>query len=320
MMETDKANQIIIKSRVRIRRRKLRGANLALLLAVAMMLVALLGISIYSGLQAFIQNDLQRVTTSAALAGASAYYSSVGADGKPAPNPDLAKTIATTAFDNAVTSTSLRGFNAQVLNVSHNDSNDSITITSNASVATPFLAVVGIQSIQANARASARALKYEPTRFTGPVSILPDSANINSYSRTIQLAFPMVDGPGNDIYVEQDSALQQGVVVEACNDTECYNLAPGMTPVGTSQLLSLGGAQVLFGTAVIDLQRAGVRKGDKLRFTHANQFDSYNAGVMNPVPAVPTPLVIRRVFVFGYAGNCVDTTNCSIPAGFEPVE
>lgn len=303
-----------------VRRKRSRGANLAILAAVGAMLVGFMGISLYTGVQAFLQNDLQRVTTGAAMAGAAAYYSAVGPGGKPTPNPAGARTIATNAFNTAVSNGSLNGFNAQIVNISNNDSTDSITITSQGTLNTPFLAPIGISQIQANATATARALKYEPTIFTGPVRIEPVSTQLESYSQTIQLAFPMVDGPGNDLYVEQDASMQQGYIVEACNNTQCYSLVPGATPVGTSQILTVNGVQAIYGTAIIDLERAGVRKGDKLRFTHANNFDSYNSGALNPVPLVPTPLEIRRVFIFGYAGACADAQTCSVPAGFEPVE
>lgn len=300
-------------------RRKHRGANLAILCAMAVMIIGFMGISIYTGLQAFIEGDLQRASMNAAMAGAAAYYGKTDGSGKPTPDSGGAQGIATSTFNAIASNSSLGGFNATAT-ASSNDNNDSITITAKAGIATPLLAPLGINTIETNAKSTARALKYEPTQFTGTLRIQPVDGNIGSYSRVIQLAFPLVDGPGTDIYVEQDAAMQQGYVLEACNNTECYNLTPGATKVGSSQILTVNGMPVVYGTATFDMAKAGVRKASKLRITHANQFDYYNAGAgPTPTPA-GTPLSIRRIFLFGYAGACVSDQNCPVPAGFSPVE
>lgn len=300
-------------------RKKQLGANLAILCAVAVLIIGFMGISIYTGLQAFIEGDLQRASMNAAMAGAAAYYGQTDGTGRPKPDSGGAQGIATSTFNAITSNSSLGGFNASAT-ASSNDANDSITVTAKAGIGTPLLAPLGITAIETNAKATARALKYEPSQFTGPLKILPVDGNIGSYSRVIELAFPVVDGPGTDIYIEQDAAMQQGYVLEACNDTECYNLTPGATKVGTSQILTVNGMPVVYGTAVFDMGKAGVRKASKLRITHCNQFDYYNAGA-GPTPTpTATPLTIKRIMLFGYAGACVDDQNCPIPAGFAPVE
>lgn len=300
-------------------RRKHLGANLAILCAMAIMIIAFMGISIYTGLQAFIEGDLQRASMNAAMAGAAAYYGTADGTGRPTPDAGGAQGLATSTFNAIVSNSSLNGFGGTAT-VTSNDSNDSITVTGTASIPTAFLAPIGINSIETTTKATARALRYEPTQFTGPLRILPVAGNIGSYSRNIKLAFPLVDGPGNDLYIEQDPASQQGYVVEACNDTECYNLVPGATKVGTSQILTVNGMQVIYGTAIIDMNRAGVRKANKIRITHCNQFDFYNAGA-GPTPTpTGTPLIIKRMMLFGYASACVDDKTCTVPAGFAPVQ
>lgn len=286
-----------------------------------MLIIGFLGISIYSGLQSYVESDLQRTSMNAAMTGAAAYYSGVGPNGKPVPNVALAQSVARATFANIMNNSSLKGFNATLSQVVNNDNNDSITVTSTASILTPFLNPLGIRTIETSATSTARALRYEPTLFTGPIRILPVAGNLASYSKKISLAFPLVDGPGSDLYVEQNFATQQAYIVEACNDTECYNLIKGAIPVGTSKLVTLAdGNPALIGTAMIDLAAAGVRKASSLRFVHGNDYNSYNAGVLNPAPTGPTPLVIQRVMLFGYAGACVNAQTCPVPAGFVPVE
>lgn len=303
-----------------VQRKRSAGSNLMMLCAVAVVIVGFMGISIYTGLQAFMESDLQRISMNAALVGAAAYYKSPsGSATAPTPDTGGANAAATAAFNQLVANSSLKGFNTKFISVTNNDGNDSVTVTAQSSIGASFLAPMGIKTIEVNAVSTARALKYEPTAFTGPISILPDGATLPSYSQTLTLAFPLVDGPGNDLYLEQDFALQQGYIVEACSNTECYDITKAATPVGTSHLATVNGEQVIYGTAMIDIGKAGVHKATKLRFTHCNLFDSYNKGVLNPKAAAPTPLEIKRVMLFGYAGTCVSATNCGIPAGFTPV-
>jgi hypothetical protein len=297
------------------------GANLMLLCAVAVVIVGFLGISIYTGLQTFLEGDLQRASMNAALVGAAAYYNSPsGSATAPVPDAGGASALATTTFNTLVSSSTLNGFNTQLISATSNDSNDSITVTAKSTVGTGFLAPIGIKSIEVNAVSTARALKYEPTAFTGPIKITPDGVTPASYSETLTLAFPLVDGPGNDMYLEQNFIDQQGYIVEACNSIECYDVTKGATPVGTSHLDTVNGQQVIYGTAMVDIGRVGVRKATKLRITHCNLFNAFNKGVLKPKAiALPDPLIIQRVMIFGYAGTCVSATSCGIPAGFTPV-
>jgi hypothetical protein len=302
------------------RRRRQSGANLAILCLLGTLIFGFVGICLYSGMQTYVEGDLQKTAMNAAMSGAAAYYGTIGPNGAPTANSDLAKNVASNTFNSIVNQGSLKGFGVTLKPVTNNDSNDSVTVTAQAVIPLPFLSLIGVNQMQINSSATAFALRYEPTLFTGPISILPVAGNIASYSQVIQLAFPLVDGPGIDLYVEQNPALQQPYIVEACNSSSCYNLVSGATPVGSSKIITLpDGTMAIAGTAAIDLVRAGVRKGSALRFTHANIYDSWTNGVPNPPPSTPTPLVISRVMLFGYAGACSSSQSCSIPTGFAPV-
>ena len=294
------------------------GANLLILAGVATMLIGFMGVSIYLGLQAYITSELQKAASTAAMVGASNYYSNQSATGKPVQNAVRAEGLARDTFRDIVESSkALKGFGAVIKGVTTNSGNDSVTLSTEGNLPTPFLAPVGIKQISVVAHGTAKALRYEPTMFVGPVSMMPDGT-MPSMQRTIKLAFPLVDVAGNDLYVEQSA--QSPYVVEACNDSDCYDLVKGATNIGSGKTISSGGSRLLIGSAFIDLNKAGVNKATKLRFTHGNRFDTYYAGKGHSIPLYPTAVTLDRVFIFGFAGNCPDANNCPVPVGFAPME
>lgn len=306
-----------------VRRKRHKGSNLAMLCAVGLLILGFMGVCIYTGLQAFLEADLQRTAMNSAMAGASRYYSGVGVSGKPTANAGNATGYARSTFEGIASNGSLGGFGATLVNVTNNASNDSVTVEAKASLQSVLLSPVGISEIQVNSRATARAVKYEPTAFTGPIKIEPDGTTLASYSRILELAFPLTDGEGTDLYVEQPAEAQQGYVVEACNQQTCYSLVDAATPVGTSQIIAgPGGERLIYGTATFDLKKAGINKATRLRFTHGGNFAApyYNAGAETPYDATPLALTLQRVMIFNHASACVASDNCPVPAGFAPVE
>jgi hypothetical protein len=292
---------------------------------MAVMLIGFMGIAVFTGLQGYLEGDLQRVSMNAALAGASAYYGASDATGRPIPNISLAKDTAKTTFNTIMNNSSLKGFGATIQNITNNSDDDSITVQSTASLTTPLLAPIGITLIETHASATARAVRYEPTLFIQDqsLSLSPQAGNIASYSKILDLTFPLTDGPGNDLYIEQDPGRQQGYVAEACNQQQCYDLVPAAQTVGSSHKEIVNGVQVIYGTAIFDLAKVGVRKASKIRITHANPnpFNYYNAGdgpYLLPATARNAPF-ISRIMLFGYASACVKQGVCPIPAGFMPV-
>src|ERR1700741_2441718 len=51
-----------------------RGANLALIAVALAVLLGMAGVGIYTGLQAYLRNEIQKAATIAAMAGASQFY------------------------------------------------------------------------------------------------------------------------------------------------------------------------------------------------------------------------------------------------------
>jgi hypothetical protein len=289
----------------------------------AVLLVAMLGISIYVGLQAFVQSEIQKAASTAALAGASLYYSG-NAGGLPEPDPNKAKDVARRVFTSIVANSgALKGLGVKLIDVTANDKNDSITVKANGSFGTALLAPVGIKKIDMTASGTARALKYIAAGVNssvGPITLIPDGT-MKSMQQTLDLAFPLVDNPGTDLYIEQYQQVQY--VVEACNSEVCYDLVSAAKPIGTGKIIKSGtkdGTDVIVGSCTIDLAKAGVRKASKLRFTHGNFFASSYSGSKQVLSTYPTPVLLPAVYLYGYASVCPNENTCPVPAGFSPVD
>jgi Flp pilus assembly protein TadG len=305
--------------KMRFRKSEL-GSNIAFFAVFAVLLMAMLGISIYVGLQGFVQSEIQKAATTAAMAGASAYYSG-NPGGRPAPDAGKAIGVAKAVFGSLVANSgALKGLGVKLDTVTNNDSNDSITVTAHGALGTNFLAPVGINTINVNASGTARAIKYVAAGVgssVGPITLMPDGS-MASMQQTLELVFPLVDNPGTDLYIEQAQQVQYAV--EACNSQDCYDLVDAAQTSGTGKKTSNGGSSLIMGTCTIDLAKAHVRKASKLRFTHGNVFSSSYAGSQPTLSTYPTPAMLTAVYIFGYASACPDNNNCPIPAGFLPVE
>lgn len=304
-------------------RNRSAGSNLVMLCTMAVLIIVMMGISIYTGLQALVQQEIQKAASTAAMAGAAAYYSG-NAGGKPTADAKGAIDVATNTF-NAIVANSgaLKGLGAKLTGVTNNDKNDSITVKAQGSFTTGFLAPVGIKRIDLVGNGTARSLKYAAAGNdspVGPISLLPDGT-MKSMQQTLELAFPLVDNPGTDLYVEQIQQIQY--VVEACNDQFCYDLVSGAKKVGSGKIRpsgTLDGTDVIMGSCTIDLAKAGVRKASKLRFTHGNVFATSYGGGPESLQTYPTPAMLSEVYIYGYASACPDENNCPVPAGFVPVQ
>lgn len=304
------------------KRKRARGANLALFAATAVMLLAMLGIGIYMGLQGLLQNEIKKAASTAALAGAAVYYSA-SENGLPRPDPAKAKATATSVF-NAVVANSgaLKGLGVQLESVTNNDKNDSITVKAHGTFGTALLAPVGIKKIDMSTSSTARAIKQIAAGVgsrIGPITLIPDGT-LASMQQTLELAFPLVDNPGIDLYIEQYQ--QVPYVVEACNSQECYDLTSAVTLVGSGKIVKnmQDGTDMIQGTCSIDLEKAKVRKASKLRFTHGNTFSSAYSGGDKVLSTYPTSVLLPAVYLLGFSSVCPNEDNCPVPAGFAPVD
>lgn len=293
------------------------GSALIIMLCLLLLVVLFSGVAMYTGMQAFYANEAQKTLDSATMAGAAAYYQ-MDANGQILPNPGYAQSVVRNTFNQAVNAGSLRGGNYQITNLS-TDNNGGISVQVSGATGTALLAPSGITEIRVQAQSNARAMRYVPTLDLGTVYILPEENNLQSYSRMVHLAFPISNGQGYELLVEQAAHDQQGYVIEACNESECYDLGPGATPIGTARRVTRDGATILYGSAVIDLGRAGVNKASSLRITHGNDFIWYNNGAEQEPSLVPRPLIIDQISIFGFARMCPTPGNCPLPHGYQDV-
>lgn len=294
-----------------------KGSSLILMVVLLVLIVAFMGISIYSGTQAFLVNEAQKNASSAAMAGA-AYYYRLDEAGQAVPNAGYAMQTARETFTRAAGASALGSTGFQIESLSDTGSGG-INLQVSGALGTSLLAPVGIQEMEVNSEATARALQFVPTEETGPITILPLGGNIATYSRRVNFAFPVMDGPGYDMVIRMNPADQQGYVVEACTETECYDLGPGARPIGTSVIRNVDGATIVYGSAVFDFRQAGVNKFVGLRITHGNQFDWYSNGALQPPSLEPQILTIDDIAIMGYAGACVQPGQCTVPAGYRVV-
>ena len=289
-------------------RKAYKGANLALIAVSLVALIGVMGVGIYTGLQAYLRNEIQKAASTAAMAGASQYY--IGGPGGAA-QPGVATTEAQNVFNNIYSNTpALRSFDAQITNVQSNNGRVSIQIK--GKMPTPFLTFAGINDIEVTGESVAQNLVYPPTLSTGMVMMTPPGRP----DEFLNLEFPLVDIPGPDIHTTGAGGPANGYLVKACNDDTCYDLMGAETSGNVRTLFN--GTRACFGACTFDLARAGVKKANRLRFVDDGVWGTRASSGATYVNNVPPVTVVGHVYLYGYAGSCVSMTRCAIPNGFSP--
>lgn len=287
--------------------RRERGSILIMTVILITILIGFMGISIYLGIQSYAQSELQKAATSAAMVGAASMYSSTGT-AAPAKDVNAAITAANTTF-NAIRNSSpaLSAFyqtHSVVPGV-----NDTISVSATGQVDASFLSMVGINIIEVQADATARAVQYLIADPTRPIYILPQAGNPSSYFTTTDKTFPIIDRQGNDIYIQQ--SVVSPFSLEACSANSCYNLAPGATAATGGTI----NGQWLSGNLLVDLNAAGVSKASMLKISDDGNYTSTINGATY-LNTKPPGTRIDRISVFGYSSLCPNPTTCPVPAGF----
>ena len=327
------ASSLTHKSRT-LRRKSSQGATLAFFAVTAAAIIGLMGIAIYTGLQAYFHNEVQQTATTAAMAGAAAYYSGGATPGQPQPNPGFAVNVANSVYSTIHNSSpAMQSFGAALAPAPSAAGNDSIKLGVQGSFDTPFLAVVGTTKMQVTGTAQARAIKYVPTDQTGPIELNaaggstgPNSTD-NGSGYKIPLLFPMVDGKGTELviyqnYTNPNTSVMQGYSVEACNQSTCYVISkPAAVALMPGSFFSANtasnGASIIYGGCYIDLREAGVNKATYLRIVDDNIYDVYYGTDHYFINDPTVKNVIERVEIYGYSSQCDGNGQCGIPAGFE---
>jgi hypothetical protein len=201
------------------------GTSLAFATIFLIALLGFLGMAIYTGMTAYVQGELQKAITTSALVGATAYYDPPYAttDYAPEKNSTNAEIAANRTFEHIVPNTPLANFGVTpaALTVNPSPNSDALGLEATASIQTPFLSPLGINSLNIAATARARYVKY----------LIQNPVNLNPFTNAkreelIVLRHPLIDGPGPDLKIESGPTWH-GYIVEACNErgNTCYDIS-----------------------------------------------------------------------------------------------
>jgi Flp pilus assembly protein TadG len=284
------------------------------LLLVAML--GFLGFAIYYGQIGLLQNELQKNANMGAMMGAAALYDGP-TQGAPVASPDRARIAAANAFTRAVgASAVLQGLKAQVTSI--NTAGNTVTLSSQGLIPTPFFALVGINEVQINVYGRASAAK----------EVLPNIGPINGTTpfRSINLRQPLLDGPGPDMHIVPTSL--EGYIPEVCaGNVDCYPVGAASKP-GTGGSISdrlMGGrnTRLLFGEQYIDLGATGpgytgfVKKANQVKLTHDGVDDAMVGTTRYLYLVPPATTGFGLIEIYHHSILCDQT--CVYPPGFAPM-
>lgn len=334
-----------------------KGSSLIFMVAFLVVLLGFLGMAIYTGLNAYVQNELQSAVNTSSMVGASAFYDgdvpNAGLNPRPKKDQNRATQAATATFNRIIAASDmLTNLNAQISAVTPNPVDDSVRVEASATIPTPFLSLMGVDSFQVSATGKARYVKFTmanpgtlPGGFPGAQVIRIPNAGT--------LQYPVVDGPGPDLKINFGANPKHGFMIEACTNSAsaagapCTDISP--TAVGVDILAgdrvvyrsyphnagpSPRQRRVLYGNMVLDLGATNGTFNYGPNATNYARKASFLKIIDDGVPdhtapvALGSPLVrqlyltnppgsaIASIDIYHLAVSCPPTTsNCSVPAG-----
>ncbi len=309
-----------------------RGSALAIISVLLVALLGFLGLAIYTGLNAYLQNELQNAASAAAGAGATAFYDTFDVNGRPVKSPANAQQAAQDTFDNIVTANaSLSAFNAQLINGTPtvDAGRDTVTINARAQVPTPFFAPLGIPNFNIESNSTARY-----ARMNVDTSALTINTLTGPYYQIMGIDPPIVDGPGPDIFIGTGTSGggYHGVMVELCSNGKCYDIGRAArladnTGIVADRNYPGGPRRVLYGNFYIDLGAVAgfqgynkhVRKGATIRVVDDGVHDyiTTDGTKQRGMELIPQPTDVDALRIFHYAIFCADANSCIPPSSFE---
>ena len=303
---------------------------LAFFAVTAAALIGLMGVAIYTGLQAYFQNEVTKTAHTAAMAGAASYYSGQGARIAPVADTGYATGVSNAVFNTIRTnSPAMQSFNA-ALSTPPAAANNIVTVGVRGTFPTPLLALVGTSEVEVNGVARAQAVRYVPTNQSGVVRLkangaggLPPGSGMNGFEYRIDpLRFPTIEGRGTELVIYQSLAdnntVQQGYSVQACNATTCYNISRNAVLMPGSRR-SVNNQDVIYGGCRVDLEEARVNKATSIRITDDGIYDAYYGDRHFIYTDGLVENVLERIEIYGYASACPVAGACPVPAGFEAI-
>lgn len=289
-----------------------RGSTLALTAVVLAMLLGFMGVAIYLGLQAYVQNELQKAATTATLAGAANYYQGFDTGGNPVPDAGLASSTANAVFTTIVANSPALQFLGASGNVT-GTGGGIVSMTAEGTLQTPLLSLININEITVEAEAHAISLMYSPTAATGS-SIQLNPSDKKEFTQNLD--FPLLGGLRfNELKVEQQGSSWKGWAVTAGSGGTWMNLMNGATALSGDTTCR---SNIIYGSAVFDLDAVGVNKAGSLRFVDDLIWDSRMGGCGNQY-IDSTDNYLLSVEMLGYSAACPTRGNCPTPMGLQRI-
>ncbi|MBX2861706.1 MAG: hypothetical protein KTR14_10770 [Vampirovibrio sp.] len=297
-------------------------------------LLAFLGLAIYTGLNAYLQNELQKAASTAALAGASSYYDDVNAQGAPQKNAANALTAAQQTWNRmTVNNGALANFGATATSGPNAlAGSETVSLETQAVVPTPFLAPVGVNSLTVTANAIAKNVLYT---LQNPVSIDPltgANGGGTAWMQNVLLDHPLVDGPGADmvIFPAVFGGGTHGYMVEACSGNQCVDVSHAARLLGNGSILERDYGDgtsrwVIYGPVSIDLGAAGglgynanMKKATSLKIVDDGIPDMFfGAGDRRLILSNAQPNQINFIKINHHAVTCSGINACGNFPGLE---
>jgi len=325
-----------------------RGVVAVLVAGILVMLLTTLGIALYTGVNAYIQGDLQHLANSMALAGARSMYDDLendpdigdGVQGQTTPkfSSGLAQTAAMAVYNRVTQYHPVLSANFQVSidQLIINEGEQSVLVILTGAIPTPFLSFVGIN--QLNIQAKSKALYSQVNGLTKPIRIntqgVDAQGNIDEsspYAQAINLPLPLLDGYGPDLFIDTGMAPSggyHGVKVELCTvedaNLKCYDMGQAARVCNNQGAIAeRDGIRYLYGKVFIDMAVLNLYKATAIRISDDGVHDAIAGtdGLGNSteriLELVPADTNVGAIRLLHYAALCRNA-DCVRPTGLLP--
>jgi hypothetical protein len=303
------------------------------------MLLIALGVALYTGVNAYIQGDLQHLANSMALAGARSMFDDLAADpdigdgvaGKTPPKFSQAKAedAANTVFGRVTEYHPILSFNfqASIDKLIINEDEQSVLVVLTGVIPTPFLSFMGINELDLEAKS--KALYSQVNGLTKPIRI--NTQDGPKDAQAINLPLPLLDGYGPDVFIDTGMAASggyHGVRVELCTvedaNLKCYDMGQAARVYkNQGAIAERDGVRYLYGKVFIDMAYLNFNKATAIRISDDGVHDAIAGtdGLGNStgrvLELVPADTQIGSIRLLHYAALCREA-NCTRPAGLMP--
>lgn len=298
---------------------------------IVLILLAVLGLSLYVGVNAYVQGQFHEAASAAAGAAARSMYDAIEPNHEPKFSPELGQAAGVEAFEVFSTANPvLKQFNPTL--TLRQIGSDQFAAEIEGKMKLPLLSYVGLGELTMQAESQARYMQNELARKSEDVFI---NTQQGAYQRQIPLDMPIYDGKGTDLYINtgKRNSGYHGIQVFVCNRTgSCKNVAEGEDDAGNAMIFPYKEGVIverkvngnmerfLYGRFFVDLAFLGVHKGTVIKIIDDGIHDGYSVGgidskgirTLELIPDMTVPTSIRTMH---HALIC-RSGHCNLPQKF----